>query len=483
MQNSAKKLLGQTAIYGLSSILGRFSYFLLTPLHTAMLSKEEYGINTHVYAIIGIAMVVLTYGLETAFFRHAGKDKDHTSNWFNTTQSFIVFSTIVITSVLLTFQHSIAALLGYANQPIIYYMLLSILAGELLVVIPFAKLRLEMRPLKFAGIRLSGIALNILANLYFFWLAPKMHQAGMQTPLFEGKPEVIHIFTANVFSAVLMVLLFTPTYLKTRWVIEAEKIKTLLKYGIPLMIAGLAGVANELIDRLLIKPILDLEELGVYGAVVKLAVFMSLIIQAYRYAIEPYIFSTAKEDKSREHYARIFDFLMVFLVLGMTAIAAGLDYIKYFINSNFHEGLHLVPILLVSQLILGLIMHISLWYKLADQTKYGMYLSAVGAVTTVALNFALLPIIGILGAALANLASHIIIFGLSITWGQKIFPVPYRFGKNALVFISGSALCFLFAYFPGYFLVKILLWFTFAAWLVMSEKNTFLSLLPAKFKK
>ncbi len=481
--NSAKQLLSQTAIYGLSSILGRFSYFLLTPLHTAMLSKSEYGINTHIYAIIGILMVVFTYGLETSFFRFAGKDKENSESWFSTTHTFISLSTLIISAVILVFLKPISGMLSYSETPHIILLLLSILAGELLVVIPFARLRLRMRPLKFAGIRLSGIAINILSNLYFFWLAPKLFASGYPTPFFSGEIKVEYIFIANVLSALLMILLFLPTYIQTKWSIDKTKIKTLLIYGIPLMLAGLAGILNELIDRILIKPILNLDELGVYGAVVKIAVFMSLIIQAYRYAIEPYIFSTAKEKNAREHYARIFDFLVVFLSIGMTGIAAGLDYIKFFIDVNFHEGLHLVPYLLVSQLILGLIMHISLWYKLSDQTRYGMYLSGIGAVTTIGLNLALLPIIGIKGAAIANLVSHIIIFSISLYWGQKKYPVPYALGKNLGILSLGTILCFGFAYFQGYFLVKTFIWLTFALWLISQEKNTLKSLLPDSLKK
>ncbi len=474
--STAKKLLGQTAIYGLSSILGRFSYFLLTPLHTKYLTEELYGANAYIYASIAILTVVLTFGLETAFFRHASKSSADPVRLFAAAHGFIVTSTILFIALILVFHETILSLIGYAEQPQYLYMALGILSGELLVAVPFARLRLQMRPMRFAIIRLSGIAINILVNLYFFMLAPFLFSKGINTIGFDGTHNVEMIFISNLCSSLWLVLAFIPVHVKIR--IDVDAVKPLLIYGFPLMLAGLAGVTNELIDRIIIRHILTDFDNGVYAAVIKLAMFMTLAIQAYRYAIEPYIFSTSERKNAPAHYARIFDFLVVFLVISMTGIVAGLDIIKGFIDQKYHHQLSLLPILLVSQLLLGLIMHVSLWYKLSDKTRYGMYLSFIAAAITILLNVALLPLIGILGAAWANLLSHIVVLTISIYWGQKRYFVPYRFFPNALVVVLAVFVTFAFYYWNVHMAWKLLIWSILSAMLAYRERETLKGILP-----
>jgi O-antigen/teichoic acid export membrane protein len=474
--STAKKLLGQTAIYGLSSILGRFSYFLLTPLHTKYLTEELYGANAYIYASIGILTVVLTFGLETAFFRHASKSDADPNRLFGNAHGFIVATTFLFAALILLFRSAILDTMGYTEQPQYLYMALGILCGELLVAVPFARLRLQMRPLRFAVIRLSGIAINILVNLYFFMLAPFFYSKGISTFGFEGTHNVEMIFIANLCSSLWLVLAFIPVHIKIR--IHLETIKPLLIYGFPLMLAGLAGITNELIDRIIIRHILGDFDNGVYAAVIKLAMFMTLAIQAYRYAIEPYIFSTSENKNAQAQYARIFDFLVVFLVIAMTGITAGLDVIKNFIDDKYHHELSILPFLLISQLLLGLIMHVSLWYKLADKTRYGMYLSFIAAAITITANLALLPLIGILGAAWANLLSHLVVLILSIYWGQKRYFVPYRFFPNALVVMLAVFVTFAFYHWQAHMIWKLLIWVALSSILAYRERETLKGLLP-----
>ncbi|MCC5918279.1 MAG: oligosaccharide flippase family protein [Cryomorphaceae bacterium] len=478
--STAKKLLGQTAIYGLSSMLGRFSYFLLTPVQTGKLPPMEYGISTDIYVIIGILMVVLTFGMETAFFRHASKRNNNPDQIFSDAQWFVFATAIVFNILVITFQTPILQRLQYEDAPQYLWMLQIILTGELLVALPFARLRQREKAAKFAGIRLSGIGIMIFLNLYFFLWAPALANSGYSPPFSDGTPRVDHIFWANIISVIWVVVLFVPAYFKVRFTPSIPRIKTLLLYGSPLMIAGLAGIINELIDRQIIKYNLSLTELGLYGAVAKIAVFMALIIQSYRYAIEPFVFSKAEDKDSPQLYARIFDFLVLLLVIAMTGIAAGMDYIKFFIGSDYHQALFVVPWLLISQLLLGLIMHISIWYKVSDKTRFGIYLSGIGAVITIVLNILLLPRIGILGAAITNLFSHLIIIAFSLYWGQKRYYIPYKLGKNAVFLIIGSSMTFVFCGIEGYFLFKILVWLTFAFLLSYREKEVFLRILPIK---
>lgn len=467
--NTAKKLLGQTAIYGLSSILGRFSYFLLTPLHTKFLPEELYGTNAYIYAAIGILTVVLTFGLETAFFRHASKSDADSNKLFSVAQGFLLATTLFFVILVLVFRHSILSWMGYVDQPQYLYMALGILSGELMVAVPFAKLRLDMRALKFAFIRLTGIGINILANLYFFFLAPMLHNNGISVPFFTGEHNVEMIFIANLLSSIWLVLMFIPAHKKATF--SVTQIKPLLLYGFPLMLAGLAGITNELIDRMIIRHVLGDFDNGVYAAVIKLAMFMTLAIQAYRYAIEPFIFSRSESKNANAQYARIFDVLVLFLVVAMTGIAAGLDVIKYFIDAKYHHAIYILPYLLVSQLIFGLIMHVALWYKLSDSTRFGMYLSFIGAAITITLNLLLLSRIGILGAALANLGSHLVMLALSLYWGQRRYFVPYRFFVNGVIIILAVFVTFAFCLIDMHMTVKLIVWLIFVSALAYREKN------------
>lgn len=474
--STAKTLLGQTAIYGLSSILGRFSYFLLTPLHTKYLPEELYGTNAYIYAAIGILTVVLTFGMETAFFRHASKSQTNPDDLFAAAHGFIITTTLFFVAIVFLFRSSILVWMGYSDQPQYLYMAMGILCGELLVAVPFARLRLQMRPLRFAIIRLSGIAINIFVNLYFFMLAPMLHKKGISAPGFDGVHNVEMIFIANLFSSLWLVLAFIPLHVKGR--VNIRTLRPLLIYGFPLMLAGLAGVTNELIDRMIIRHILGDFDNGVYAAVIKLAMFMTLAIQAYRYAIEPYIFATSEHKNAPQQYARIFDFLVVFLVIAMTGIAAGLDVIQHFINEKYHHALSLMPYLLISQLLLGLIMHVSLWYKLSDATRFGMYLSFIAAAVTILLNILLLPRIGILGAALANLFSHLVVLSLSFYWGQKRYQVPYRFFANGLIIVLAVFVTFAFCHWQVHMAWKLGVWVILSLILTYRERHTLKGILP-----
>ncbi len=467
--STAKKLLGQTAIYGLSSILGRFSYFLLTPLHTKFLPEELYGTNAYIYAAIGILTVVLTFGLETAFFRHASKSEADPNKLFSVAHGFLLATTLLFVFLVLVFRHAILSWMGYVEQPQYLYMALGILSGELMVAVPFAKLRLDMRALKFAFIRLTGIGINILTNLYFFLLAPLLHGKGVNVPFFNGEHNVEMIFIANLLSSIWLVLMFIPAHKKASF--SLSEIKPLMIYGFPLMLAGLAGVTNELIDRMIIRHVLGDFDNGVYAAVIKLAMFMTLAIQAYRYAIEPFIFSNSETKDAKAQYARIFDVLVLFLVVAMTGIAAGLDVIKFFIDAKYHHAINILPYLLVSQLIFGLIMHVALWYKLSDSTRFGMYLSFIGAAITISLNLILLPRIGIIGAAWANLGSHLIMLSLSLYWGQRRYFVPYRFFVNGVIIFLAVFVTFAFCLIDIHMSIKLIVWLVFVAALAYREKH------------
>jgi O-antigen/teichoic acid export membrane protein len=435
-----KKLAGQTAIYGLSSMLGRFLNYLLVPLHTAVFVPAEYGVVTDVYALSAFMAVVLTFGLETAFFRFV-KEKDESPELIlgNALLS-IGFLTVLFWMTILVFKMPVADALGYADQSNFIVWMGFALGFDALSAIPMAKLRLDEKPVWFASVNLTGIGVNILLNVFFIGFAmrnPDSQNWFVQT-FYRPEIGVGYVFVANLLASGVKWLMLLPVYVKARLKFSVEVTKKLALYGAPLMLAGFAGIINETLDRRLIRILLEpkigetaaLAQVGIYGACYKLSILITLFIQAFRYAAEPFFFAKAKERESQSVYRDVMNWFTLAVSLMLVFVLLYLDALKYFIaNEAYHVGLHIVPILLVANICLGWNYNLSIWYKLSDKTYYGALLAGIGAVITIVANLILIPKMGYEGAAWATLMAYGGITLTSLLLGRKHYYVPYDFKR------------------------------------------------------
>ena len=427
-----KQLAGQTAIYGLSSILGRMINFLLVPLQTAVLTQSEYGINVDFYSLIAFLIVVVTFGMETSYFRFSEQKGLDERKVFGASLTMISLVLVAIALFAYMFQQPILAALRYQDSPQYLFYLVAILALDALSALPFARLRRQNKAFRFAGIKLALIFSNIVINLYFFlpsyW---ELHEiTGWWSHEMRG---VDYIFIANFWASLIMFGLLLPTLRPLKLNLDPKYTKVLLRFGIPLLIGGLAGIANEMLDRQLLKYLLPKESwaqgVGIYGAVYKISIFLILFNQAFRYAAEPFFFKNAKNADGKDKMAEVMVGFTWVMSIGFVMIISGLDYLKYFIDEKFWVGLELVPILLLANVILGINTNLNVWYKVSDKTSYGIYITFIGLAFTVVGNVLLIPVIGLFGAAWTTLAAYTAMFVASLLWSLKHYPVPYNWRK------------------------------------------------------
>ena len=444
-----KQLAGQTAIYGLSSILGRMINFLLVPLQTAVLTQSEYGINVDFYSLIAFLIVVVTFGMETSYFRFAEQKELDERKVFGASLTMISLVLLAIALFAYLFQQPILAALRYQEAPQYLFYLVAILALDALSAIPFARLRRQNKAFRFAGIKLALIFSNIVINLYFFlpsyW---ELHEiTGWWSHEMRG---VDYIFIANFWASLIMFGLLLPTLRPLKLNLDPKYTKVLLRFGIPLLIGGLAGIANEMLDRQLLKYLLPKESwaqgVGIYGAVYKISIFLILFNQAFRYAAEPFFFKNAKNADGKDKMAKVMVGFTWVMSIGFVMIISGLDYLKYFIDEKFWIGLELVPILLLANVILGINTNLNVWYKVSDKTSYGIYITFIGLAFTIVGNVLLIPVIGIFGAAWTTLAAYSAMFVASLLWSLKHYPVPYNWRKLGTFVGSATLMSFIIHY-------------------------------------
>lgn len=452
-----KKLAGQTIIYGVSSILARFLNFLLTPFYTAegMFSDVQFGIITEMYAYVAFLIVFLTFGMETAFFRYATKDGINKEDAYrNSLYSVTVVSgTFVLLAIL--FAQPIANWLHYPNHSE-YVVWFGIIVGlDALASIPLAKLRKENKAQKFAMINVLNVAVNIGLNLYFLLYCKGNFEAGTTNWLIDltYSPEigVGYVFIANLIASIIKFLMLGGQ-LSYRGTFDWQLFKEMFKYAYPMLFVGLAFIINDMLDRVMLKSVLTrtyltetpglsfsdaLEkaqgQLGVYGGNYKIAMIISMFLQAYRYAAEPFFFNQEKEKNSVKTYAKVMNYFVIIIALMFLAISMNLQLVKYFTpNSIFWEGLAVVPILLGANVLLGIYTNQSIWYKLSHKTYYGAMISIIGASITITLNLLLIPIYGYMACAWATFACYGTMVLISYYMGQKHYPIPYNLRKVGL---------------------------------------------------
>ena len=436
-----KKFVKDTAIYGIAAILPKIVNVLLVRLHTDILPPKAYSDNTQFYVYAVYFNVLLTFGMETAFFRFFTKNKDH-NKVAQTAFTAILISSIAFLIVLLGFAGSIA---NFLQINILFYkILISILILDALVVIPYAYLRVTNRPVRFASYRLFNILIYAILNLFLLWWLPKLIEQGYfasMANLYNEYPKVIWIFVANLIASGLTFLAFLPVLSKFRLGIDKKLLRQMLTYGLPIMIAGLAFATNENLDKLLIGRMLDKKLMGMYAAVYKIGVFMSLYVTAFKLGAEPFFFSRYKDENAKNEYSKILLWFTIFGAVFLVAIMAFLSILSHILIGQdvYLQALDIVPVILTAYLLFGVYNNLSVWYKLTDRTRYALYLSVMGALITIGFNLLMIPKIGYMASAWATLAAYGTMTLVSYFLGQKYYKVPYEIGK-VLFYIASSAL-------------------------------------------
>lgn len=433
-----KQLLSQTAIYGLSSVLGRVLNFLLVPLYTGVFDKEEYGQVTILYAYVAIFNVFLSYGMETSFFNFINK-KDN-KNVFSTAFVSLLATSLGFLAFAITFNKSIASLIDFQEHPQYINYLVWILVFDAITVIPFAQLRYLNKAFRYAIIKLTNIGITIGLNLLLLLVIPSLISKGYSfgsLDFYLEAPGISVIFLSNLVASAITIIMITPTFIKTKWSFDKILWKKMLHYGWPILIGGTAGIINEAMDRPMLQWLLPediaMGEIGIYGANYKIAIFMTLFIQAFRMGVEPFFFAKAKDKDARETYAFVMNYFVAIMSVIFLFLMVNLDVFKHFIrNEEMWVGIKVVPILLLANLSLGIYISLSVWYKINDKTKYGALFSIIGAIITIVMNIWLIPKIGYFGSAWATLAAYSSMMIMSYIVGQNIYRIPYNLKKITL---------------------------------------------------
>lgn len=442
-----KSLVGQTAIYGLPTIVGRLLNYLLVPLYTRLFLPEEYGVVTELYAYVAFLMVLVTYGMETAFFRFSKKYSGD-PKVFSTAAIALLCSSVFFFVAVYGGRVAIARWIGYADHPEYIVCFAAILALDAVSVIPFASLRDRHKPLRFALLKTLNIAANITFNLFFivfcpYWLS--IHPQSVLQAIYQPSIGVGYIFLSNLLATSLTALFLLPDVFCMKWVFRRALAREMLLYAFPVMVWGMAGIVNETFDRILLKHLLAdpseaMAQLGIYGACYKVSILMTLFIQAFRFAAEPFFFQQSDQKDAPLTYAKVMRYFVLFGLFIFLCCVLFLDDIMLFVGKDFREGVVVVPILLMANLFLGIFYNLSVWYKVTDKTRIGAYIATVGAVITVGLNWVLVPLWGYVGAAWATLACYVVIAVLSYLLGQKNYPVPYPLKALSLYFLLALSL-------------------------------------------
>lgn len=456
-----KQLAGQTFVYGFGIVVPRLlNYLLLTPFYTRIFNSSQYGIITELYAYIVFLLVILTYGLETGFFKFADKNNNINDVYKTTLISLFITSTLFIVIVILN-QHNIAKVLEYQSNTEYIRWITYIVAIDAFSSIPFAKLRLLNKVYRYSFIRIVEIVVNILANWFFLYICPKYDNNNIIFINYLYNPDigVGYVFLSNLISSIVKLVLLIPYFFVNKGKLDIILLKNILKYSYPLLIAGLAGTINEALDRILLKHILKenaLSQLGIYGANYKLAVLMTLFVQMFRYAAEPFFFNKKDEKNAKEIYAEIMNY---FVFTGMSIfmiVMIFMDYFVLFIGKDFREGENIVPVILLANLFMGIFYNLSIWYKLTGQTKFGAIFVISGALITIFVNLTFIPIFGFYASAWGHLFSYLIMVLICYYYGNKHYFIPYKKSRLLLLIIVPLVLLFLRNYInENYTFIKI----------------------------
>ncbi len=439
-----KSLAKDTAIYGLSSIIGRFLNYLLTPLYTYKIasSSGDYGTVTNLYAYTALLLVILTYGMETTFFRYANRSDENPDKVYSTILTSVLTTSLLFFGLVLLFINPISSALGYASHPSYVWAMAATVALDAFQCIPFAYLRYKKRPLKFAALKLLFIGLNISLNLIYFVVLPAL---GLNPwGIYDDGLDVGFVFYINLACTGLITLFFYKELKGFRYGFDGKLLRRMLGYSWPILVLGIAGILNQSGSQI-IFPFIYGEgasvPLGIYGASVKIAMIMAMITQAFRYAYEPFVFGSSAEKDSKETYARAMKYFIIFTLLAFLCVIGFLDLLKYIIGPGYWEGLKVVPIVMAAEIMMGIYFNLSFWYKLTDQTLWGAVFSGAGCLVLFAVNIIFIPKAGYMACAWAGFAGYATAMLLSYFVGQKKYPIDYPLKDIGIYVTAAAVLC------------------------------------------
>ncbi len=497
--NPLKKLAGQTVLYGVSTILGRLLNYALVPLHTFVFEDTaQFGAITKLYAYVAILNVIYTYGLETAYFRFVSRRKDDEPGMklvYDSAVTSVLFSSFFLSSIIILFANGIAGLIGYPDTGQIVVWLGLIMFTDAIMAIPFAKLRHENRPLKFAITKISSIVITVLLNVFFLLVLPALQDYGsvFQT-IYYPDLGVGYVFLANLLGNATIPLFLWKSLAQLKLRIDWPTLRHMLLYSYPILIMGLAGMLNDQFDKLVLEELLPAnfypdktpaEALGTYGACFKISVLMLLAIQAFRYAGEPFFFSRADDKEAPELFAKVMHYFTILSILILLAVSLNVNLIGdiFLQNPGYKDALFVVPFLLVAKLLFGVYTNLTVWFKLTDRTKFGTYFSLLGAGITIAGNILLVPVMGYLGCAVASIACFLAMCIACYIYGQRYYPIPYDFRPSLLYTLAALLLIYLSFQFEmaNLFLdnlinISVVLIFTGVVYLIERKKLSYRSI-------
>ena len=427
-----KALAKDTAIYGLSSIVGRFLNYLLVPLYTHYMPKAsgDYGVSTNMYAYTALFFAILTFGMETTLFRFANDEREQPDTVFSTGFTMVGSLTALFLLLVFGFITPIADYLGYAAHPEYLLMMAAVVALDALQALPFCYLRFQHRPIRFMSLKMGFIFLNIALNLLYFVVL--------------GKTSVFYVFFINLLCTGFITFFFIPDLVKIRWKFDGGLLRRMLSYSWPILLLSVMGILNQVADKILFPKVYPDEaqanvELGVYGSCVKIAMIMAMITQAFRFAYEPIVFAKAKDTDKDEYYALGMKYFIIFTLLAFLCVMGWLPVLRYMIGSDYWDGLRVIPIVMAAEIMMGIYFNLSFWYKLIDKTIYGALFSLAGCLVLLAVNIWGIPHYSYMACAWGGVAGYGTAMLLSYFVGQRINPIPYPIGSIALYVILAAA--------------------------------------------
>ena len=480
-----KSLAKDTAIYGLSSIVGRFLNYLLVPLYTNVIpaSTGGYGIISNVYAFTALMLVFLTFGMETGFFRFANRQDEDPRRVYANALLFVGGLSLLFVIACLAGLGPLSDALEYADHPEFVGMMVVVVALDSFQCIPFAYLRYKKRPIKFAAIKLFSIVGNIALNLFFLVLCPWLMRTAPGTVDWFYDPDYVvgYIFLSNLICSAVQMFFFIPELRGFSYRVDRALMRRMVSYSFPLLILGLVGVLNMTVDKMIYPFLYDdrqegMKQLGIYSATSKVAMVMAMFTQAFRYAYEPFVFGKSNDSDSRETYAKAMKYFFIFALLAFLAVMGYMDILRYLVARDYWEGLSVVAIVMGAEILKGIYMNLSFWYKLTDETRWGAYFSLIGCAVIVGLNVWLVPRYGYLASAWASVAGYGVITLLSYFIGQRKYPIRYDV-RGMAVYLLLAAVLYAASTFIGHLglpfalrlLLNTLLLLIFAAYILKKD--------------
>ncbi len=481
--SALKRFFKDTIIYGIAAVLPRIINFLLVRVHTDALPTDNYAENTNFYIWIALFTVLLTFGMETAFFRFY-KSEEKKDTLISTAFISVFIAALFFVFIALLFSVFFINIFDFASNPLQFKLFIGILAIDTIAIVPFAYLRASNRPIKYMAIKLINVGVIVIINLLFLKFIPEFLASGKYISpflinIFNSTSIVNFIFIANIIGSAISLFLLLPYLLRFKWSFNNALFKKMISYSWPIAVAGVAYVINENLDKILIGKLIDKSTMGIYAACYKLAIFMNLYIMAFRLGAEPFFFNYADKKDAKITYAKILNYFIIVGSLVFVGIVVFIDVFKQlFINQEYWEAIIIVPIVLLANLFLGVYYNLAIWYKLTDKTRYAMLFSIIGAVITIIINVTLIPIIGFIASAWATLCAYGTMMLLSYFIGKKHYPVPYNIKKSCSYLLAAMIISYVsFAYFRENYVISTGLVLVFGILIFWNEKKELLAIL------